>query len=92
MAKPDPIDPKEFSEQGDLVLKAQYRLGRAQVAFQKAQKELNVAHTEWSKAWSTFNRYAQEAAGLDYQQKPDGDSPQFPAPADRWEESKSGKP
>ncbi len=92
MDKPAPIKPEEFSAQADLVHKARTRLGRARVAFQKAQEELNQADKAWMDAWSTFNRYTQEAAGLQYESRPDADKQRYPSPAERWAERKSVKP
>ena len=92
MVKPAPIDPKEFSAKADLVHKAQARLGRARVELQKANKELDSANAGWMEAWSKFNRYAQEAAGIQYEPDRDGDNQKFPVAPDRWEAKNLGKP
>ena len=83
------IDPKEFNTQGEFVRKATERLDRAEEAFKKTKAELNEAHIAWMKAWCTFNRYAQEAAGLRYKEQPEADKtlPKYPGPPSTWKET-----
>ena len=86
---PGLVDPKEFEAQGELVRKASQRRDRADEALKKAEAECNAAHIAWMKAWCTFNRFAQEAAGLKYKAQPDADEKKlrYPGPPSTWPET-----